>query len=192
MAEERPADLVRQWRAGDQEAAGKLFHRYVDRLIALARGHLSARLSSRVDAEEVVQSAYRCFFVLAREGRYDLERGGDLWQMLVTITLHKLQQHVDYHSAQKRAVSREEPLAGEESLAALQTQLLAREPSPADAVALSDELERALAALGARERRIIELRLQGLKVEEIANDLNSSERTIWRALERFKKRLEHP
>lgn len=192
MAEERPADLVRQWQAGDQQAAGELFHRYVDRLIALARCHLSARLSGRVDAEEVVQSAYRCFFAMARAGRYDLERGGDLWQMLVAITLHKLQQHVDYHSAQKRTVTREENFASEESRAALQAQLPAREPSPADAAALSDELERALGTLTPRERRIIELRLQGFKVEEIATELNSSERTIWRALERFKARLEHP
>jgi RNA polymerase sigma-70 factor (ECF subfamily) len=190
MAEERPADLVRQWRAGDQQAAGELFRRYVDRLIALARGNLSARLSSRVDAEEVVQSAYRCFFAMAREGRYDLERGGDLWQMLVTITMHKLQQHVDYHSAQKRSVTREENFASAESLAAAQAELPGREPSPADAAALSDELQRALQDLTPRERQIIELRLQGCKVEEIANDLNTSERTIWRALERFKKRLE--
>ena len=35
-----------------------------------------------------MQSAYRSFFVGVREGRYALERGGDLWRLLVALTLH--------------------------------------------------------------------------------------------------------
>src|SRR5947209_20413942 len=101
------ADLVMRWRDGDQRAAGELFERYAERLIALASSRLSARLARHVDPEDVVQSAYRSFFVGARDGRYVLGRSGDLWRLLVAITLHKLQHQVERHTAGKRSVVRE-------------------------------------------------------------------------------------
>src|SRR5436305_1291848 len=93
-AADEAAALVARWRAGDQQAAAELFRRYADRLIALARSRLSARLARRIDPEDVVQSAYRSFFGDTRAGRYDVGRAGDLWQLLVTITLHKVQLQV--------------------------------------------------------------------------------------------------
>src|SRR5262249_45888213 len=66
--------------AQQQPAASELFQRYAGRLIALARSRLSTKVSKRVDPEDVVQSAYRSFFAGARDGCYDLERGGDVWQ----------------------------------------------------------------------------------------------------------------
>src|SRR5262245_34891463 len=84
------AALVARWQKGDQAAAAELFQRYAGRLVALARSQLSDKLAQRVDPEDVVQSVYRSFFVDSREGRYQVERGGDLWQLLVTMTLHKL------------------------------------------------------------------------------------------------------
>lgn len=190
MADDKPVDWVAQWRQGDQQAAGELYRLYVDRLVALARSQLSVRLAQRVDAEDVVQSAYRCFFAFAKEGRYDVERGGDLWRLLVTVTLHKLQQHVERQRAQKRSVEREASFGSEDSLLGIQAHVPARDPAPADAVALTDELEQALSCLSEPERRTIELRLQGYKLEEISAELECSERTVRRALERFKKQLE--
>lgn len=189
MSNDQPADWVAQWRQGDQAAAGELYRLYVDRLIALARSQMSARLAQRIDAEDVVQSAYRCFFAFAKEGRYDVERGGDLWRLLVTVTLHKLQQHVERQRAQKRAADREESFGSEDSLLGLQAHVPARDPAPADAVALTDELEKALRVHTIEERRMVEMRLQGYQLEEIANEMQCSERTVRRVLERFKNQL---
>src|SRR5437764_13076621 len=100
------ADLMTRWRAGDEGAAATLFHRYAERLLALARGRLSGRLARHVDAEDVLQSAYRSFFSGARDGRFVLHRSGDLWRLLVAITLHKLQRQVERHTTAKRALSR--------------------------------------------------------------------------------------
>src|SRR5438552_55665 len=98
-AETESIKLVAQWRAGNEQAAAQLFHRYALRLITLAHGRLSAKLAARVDPEDVVQSAYRSFFVGARNGRYALERSGDLWRLLVAITLHKVRRQVEVHTA---------------------------------------------------------------------------------------------
>src|SRR6516165_3386835 len=98
------SELLARWQNGDQAAATELFRRYAARLIALAKSRLSARLSNRVDPEDVVQSVYRSFFAESRDGRYQLERGGDLWQLLVTITLHKLANQANRLETGKRAV----------------------------------------------------------------------------------------
>jgi RNA polymerase sigma factor (sigma-70 family) len=184
------ADLLAQWRDGDQEAAEELFRRYAERLIALARSRLSARLACHVDPEDVVQSAYRSFFIGARDGRYALERSGDLWRLLVAITLHKLHHQVERHTAGKRAVARQRRLGPLSGPFGPQGELLAHDPTPAEAAALADTLEQVLRGLGPLERRMVELRLQGCRLEEIAADVHRSERTVRRLLERIKERLQ--
>lgn len=190
MTDEAAKDLLARWRNGDQQAAAELFERHAQQLIALASSRLSARLAQRIDPEDVVQSAYRSFFVAARAGRYDLERGGDLWGLLVSITLHKLHHQVRHNNAGKRAVAREQTLDAEAGPHGLAASLLAQEPSPVAAVALADEVEQLLRGLEPIDRRIFELRLQGYNLEEIAAESARSERTVCRVLDRIKQQLE--
>jgi len=182
MADQPTVHLVARWRNGDQEAAGELFRRYSDRLVELARSRLSRKLGARLDAEDLVQSVYRCFFAGARVDRYDLQRGGDLWRLLVAITLNKLHNQVDWHTAQKRSIHTEIQRMGWDALG--------REPSPVEAVAISEELEQVLGQLEPRERPILELRLQGQNHAEIAAAARCSERTVIRVLKSVKEQLE--
>jgi RNA polymerase sigma-70 factor (ECF subfamily) len=181
--DEQSGDLVARCRRGDQQAAAALFRRYAGRLVALARSELSSKLSRRIDPEDVVHSAYRSFFSNIQDGRYDLERGGDLWRLLVRITLHKLSTQVRRHSRQKRSARHEITFGSEDSLLGISANLLAHEPSPAEAVTLADHLEQTMRRLNPGQRRVLELRLQGYKLEEIASALQRSERTVRRMLE---------
>ncbi|HUG19627.1 MAG TPA: sigma factor-like helix-turn-helix DNA-binding protein, partial [Planctomycetaceae bacterium] len=52
-----------------------------------------------------------------------------------------------------------------------------------------EELERTMADLPETQRRILELRLQGHSVTEIAEDVKRSERTVRRALENIRSML---
>ena len=97
----RLLELVRD---GDSSAAEALYHRFVERLITLAKSRLSKRLTRRVDAEDVVQSVYRSFFVGAQDGRYNIERAGDLWRLLAAITVNKVLRQAEFHGQQKRDV----------------------------------------------------------------------------------------
>jgi RNA polymerase sigma-70 factor (ECF subfamily) len=187
MEEDQSGDLLARWREGDQRAASELFRRYADRLIALARSRLPAEMARRIDAEDVVQSVYRSFFANASDGHYALERGGDLWKLLVTITLHKLYHQVEKNSAGKRAILRERSTGDDNGFAA---QVLAREPSPVEALALADELELLMRRLGPLERRMLELRLQGYTLEEIADQTQRSLRSVCRVLDEVKQLLE--
>jgi RNA polymerase sigma-70 factor (ECF subfamily) len=190
MTEEASINLVARWRSGDQQAAAELFRRFAERLVALARTRLSAQMSRRVDPEDVVQSAYRSFFIGTRNGRFEVQHGGDLWQLLMVITLHKLQHAVRRNLAAKRAVQQEQSLDTDDSVHGIHVSILTREPSPMEAVALADQVEQLMRGLGARDRRILELRLQGYTLEEIAADTHRSETTVGRVLDWVKQRLE--
>src|SRR5262245_19347492 len=141
MGDDSSGNLVSRWHQGDQQAAAELFHRYAKRLIALTRRRLPARLNQRVDPEDVVQSAYRSFFEAARVDQLDVQRGGDLWRLLVAITLHKLHDQVKRQTRAKRSVDRECTFGSEDSLLGLRAYLHNREPSPVEGVALLEQLE---------------------------------------------------
>lgn len=183
-------NLMRRWQAGDQQAASELFGRYAERLIALARSRLSAQLARRVDPEDVVQSAYRSFFAGAREGQYDIRRGGDLWSLLVAMTLYKLKDQVKHHTAGKRSIHAEESFGSEDSLLGIQPHLVAQAPSPVAAIALVDEIEQLMRRLEPLQRRMLELRLQGHNLHEIAAQTQRSLSTVCRVLDRVKQELE--
>ena len=190
MKDKQSAELMARWRDGDQQAADALFERYAERLLALVRTRLSGQLARRLDAEDVVQSAYRSFFIGARDGRFVLAQSGDLWRLMVGITLHKLHRQVQHHRAGKRALGREDDLQAIGGLSAFDAGTLARDPSPAEAAALTDELEQLMRGLDLHQRRIFELRLQGHTLEEIATDTRHSSRTVRRRLDQIKQYLE--
>jgi len=54
--------LLARLHASDEEAAELLHARYAGRLRELVRAYCSAPLARRVEPEDIVQSAFRCFF----------------------------------------------------------------------------------------------------------------------------------
>lgn len=189
MSNDTSQNLLQRVRAGDDAAATELFDRYLSRLIGLAKKRLSPMLARRVDPEDVVQSAYRSFFAGAQEGRFELSRSGDLWRLLAAITLNKLRTQAKRHTAKKRTVTNEQSLAANSSLMGVSPEQIDREPGPDEAVALAEQLERTMRGLKPIERQMLELRLQSYTIDEIADQVERSERTVRRLLERLKEQL---
>src|SRR5437016_11133519 len=104
MTEVPSAELLARYRQQDAAAAEALFQRYLKRLTQLARSRLSRKLAARVDAEDVVLSAFRSFFRLARGTEVTLRQSGDLWRLLVRITLRKVYRNARRHHADCRNV----------------------------------------------------------------------------------------
>ena len=184
--DEPSEQLLARYQAGDETAAEELFRRYVSRLTVFARARLAPRVARRVDPEDVVVSAYRSFFVRARRGEFSLRRSGDLWRLLVAVTLNKVRHQVARHEADKRSLRREETASGVEGR-------FSRSPRPEEAVAVADELQQIMANLSPQKRRILELRLLDHSLAEIAVDIGCSERTVRRMLDElqqyFRRRL---
>jgi DNA-directed RNA polymerase specialized sigma24 family protein len=106
--------------------------------------------------------------------------------LLVSITLHKLYRQVRHHTAEVRSIRAEQPLAfvGDEF-----QPIDHREPTPDEAIALSDELEALFHQLDPFARRVLELRLQGESLMRIAADTGRAERTVRRTLARVRQGL---
>jgi RNA polymerase sigma factor (sigma-70 family) len=190
LMNDSPVNLVERWRQGDQAAAQALFELYVARLVAVVGDRLSRRFVRHVDPDDVVQSAFRSFFVGARDGRFDFERDGDLWRLLVAVALNKLRMSVRRYSTQKRSADREESVPSLDALCTEHLEVFAREPTPVEAVALADEVETLMGRLSDRERQILEMRLQGFNLEEIALETGRSERTVRRVIDKVREFLE--
>jgi len=167
----------------DSEARAQ-FDRYRQRLIGLARIHLGGRLKSRVDPEDVVQSAYKS--LLIRYGNAAISREGweGLWGLLTRITIRKCADRAHYHQAECRNLHREADRAS------LWREIAGREPTPDEAVALAETLENLLLGLSGIERTIIELSLQGYSTREISEQIGRAERTVRRLREHARKQLE--
>jgi RNA polymerase sigma factor (sigma-70 family) len=175
--------LLEQLAAGESRAAGAIYERYVERLIALARQRLSQKLTARLDPEDVVQSAYRSFFARAQQGDFVLQRSGDLWRLLASIAIHKLKRQVEHHSSLKRSVNREKATE-------LATLGAAREPTADEVCQTIELLERFMASRNVIERRVIEMRLQGEPTDAIAREIGRTERTVRRILESLRNEME--
>ena len=87
-------DPVTQWieglKAGDEDAVADLWNRYFDRLVQLARQRLGTTPRRVADEEDVAVSVFRCLCAGAEHGRLaEIADRGDLWRVLVTMTLRK-------------------------------------------------------------------------------------------------------
>src|SRR6478609_9512740 len=99
--------LMARLRSGEDAAAREVFERFAGRLVALARGRFNQLLARKVDPEDVVQSAFKSFFVRHREGTLDVGDGRGLWNLLTLITLRKCADRAEYFLADRRNAARE-------------------------------------------------------------------------------------
>ena len=177
-------ELLQLYQLGQSDAATAIFDRYVARLIALARSRIGPKLKRRVDAEDIVQSAYCSFFVHAKDAEYQLAKSGDLWRLLASITLNKLHRQIERQTAAKRSIDREEP--ADRSVANIE----APEPSAAEVIAIVEELRLAINTLSPDEQSILTATLQGQGIAEISVSIGKSERTSRRLLAEVKRKIE--
>jgi RNA polymerase sigma-70 factor (ECF subfamily) len=176
-------------RRGDEAAAAEVFRRFARRLIGLARDHLDARLRQKLDAEDILQSVLKSFFVRHAAGEYELSNWDSLWSLLAVITLRKCGYRTRYFRAARRDVRREAvPRPGDdESVASWEA--LASDPTPSDAACLVETVEQLLRGFDNRERAAVELALRGRKAPQISAEIGMAERSVYRVLTRLEARL---
>jgi RNA polymerase sigma-70 factor (ECF subfamily) len=190
-----PADdafraLMVRLRSGEDAAAQEVFERFAGRLIALARRQFNQLLARKVDPEDVVQSAFKSFFVRHREGKVEVDDGGGLWNLLTLITMRKCADRAEYFRADRRDVAREAAGQAADDGRDPVVTALDREPRPEEAVILAETVECLFRDLTAHERPILELSLQGYTAPEISEQLGRAERSVRRLRQRIRKRLE--
>jgi RNA polymerase sigma-70 factor (ECF subfamily) len=183
-AEPSDGTLVRRLRQGSGDAATQLYLRYVRRLRALARARSSTRLSRLVDADDIVQSIFGSFFRGAGQRLYDVPVGDDLWRLLVVIALNKIRSKANYFLAAKRDARLTVSTESVDEEHALQSG-----DAQEDLALLRLTVNEALERLSPLHRQVINLRIDGHEVAEIAAKTARSHRTVERILQQARQRL---
>jgi RNA polymerase sigma-70 factor (ECF subfamily) len=147
-------------------------------------------VSGRVDPEDVVQSAYRSFFARLAAGQFTLDEWGEVWGLLVRITLRKCGHKLEHARAMRRDATREVSMAASNDDSGDCWQPIARNPTPVEALVLAETVESLLKGFDEREQEMVGLRLQGHTEREISEKVGRSERTVRRVLERLRHRVE--
>src|SRR4051812_40908419 len=90
-------------KAGDRDAAQRIWERYFRRLIGLARARLRVAPGLASDAEDVALSAMDSFLRRSEGGRFPrLDDRDDLWQLLIVLTARKAANLARHARRQKR------------------------------------------------------------------------------------------
>ncbi len=184
--EDKPSDrtLLRRFCGGDQDAATELYVRYARRLESLAESQTSAVLASRLDPEDIVQTVFRTFFRRVAEGQYDIPAGDELWKLFLVISLNKIRKKSSFHQAEKRNVRK--TVAGGD----FAVPPTGREAADETAfTTLRLVVEEVLCQLSQAHRQMVELRIEGHQVSEIAEKTGCSKRSVERILQRFRSQL---
>ena len=171
--------LLSRYRRGDDDAATALYVKYAARLRRIAAINTSNDLKSRFDAEDVVQSVFRTFFRRASEGYFDVPDGDEIWNLFLVIALNKIRELGKFHRRQRRNVKTTES-ANERSFETLDSEPL---------TTLQISIDEVLNGLSPAKRTMVEMRLQGHDIDEIASETNRCTRTIERTLRKFRELL---
>ena len=163
-----------------EEAARQLWLHFAERLRAVVRRRLDARILRHAGEDDVLQSLFASFFAAAPGPDGPPRSRADLWRLLVHFTLCKVANTAHRHRARRRDVRRERPLddvAADAGLAWAEPEG-PRWMSPEDEAVVREEFDRLRAVLPEDLRRIFALRLEGYTNGEIAAQLGRVERTI--------------
>ncbi len=180
-ADTLPTDksILRRLTLNDDQAANELNHRYARRISALARARLSNSLLGRSDEDDVVQSVFRVVFEKAREGALYIPDGNTLWELLAVVTLNKVRTLRAHHTASCRDTRSTVSWQDSEIPVGLCIDH--------DQIALA--VRDVLQSLPNEFVEIIEMRLQGHNVDDIATKTGRSLRSTERVLQACREHL---
>src|SRR5262249_11489141 len=138
-------DLRSNDRTVRDEAAARIWNRYAEQLLDLARRRLSPRISAREDEEDVAQRMYHSFCRRMSGAKFTwLETRDDLLKPLIVMTKKKVLRVATFHTRDRRDVNREQtPGPGREETISwpnLEQEVPAEEPGTQDAERLENML----------------------------------------------------
>jgi DNA-directed RNA polymerase specialized sigma24 family protein len=194
MGEDSVSIWIERLKVGDQQAAQQLWERYYRRLIGIARKKLGSLPRTVKDEDDVVQSAFKSFFLRAQEGQFpELRDRDNLWPLLVLITARKAANQRMHENRAKRGGGRlVKQLAAETTDSAMLqfVDAIADEPSPDDVAVFLAELDSFMDSLDDPSHRLILLwKLEARTNEEISRHLDCALCSVERKMRHIRKIL---
>jgi RNA polymerase sigma factor (sigma-70 family) len=183
-------ELFHQVRAGDEDALGP----FLDRYLALLRRFFFKKLSGvdrgAVDESDLALAAARSFLSWAVSPESpELGDREDIRRVLFKIALRKWLKVIEKQGRRGHVVQ-EATLVGADGSGGGLDALAASGPEPVDEVIGRDLVRRCMEMLDEQQQRIVELRLHGVTVARIAEELGVSRISISRSLRRIREAWE--
>ena len=161
--------LLRAWGSGDESVSDELFQAVYGQLRSLARHHLRSRTGITLTPTVLINDA---FLELAGDPKNDWRDRVQFFAFTATVMRRLMSAHARRRNAGKRGASVDAVLFDESAYPVFDRDL--------DAARLDDALTE-LEKLAPIQARIVELRFfGGLTVEEVAEFMGVSERTVIR------------
>jgi DNA-directed RNA polymerase specialized sigma24 family protein len=169
---------------GDHRDWTSIYRAFAARLLSRAEAAIGDKLGRRVDAQDVVQSAFRTLIRRASDpqGFIGLPPGTDLWRLLLVITLNKIRKAGSNWADRLTTASTG---STDEDLDVADV----RNEAP-DMRILRMTVEEQLERVDRRTRRMLILHLSGMSIDEIAAKVDRAPRTVYRAIDAFQTMLE--
>ena len=177
---------INQLAGGDAAAAEQVWRHVSSRLHDFARNKLDRRTRRSYDEQDAANSAFLSLCLGLAEGRLEVENRDALWGLLAVITSRKI-------AAQRRLVSRQKRggghISGESAFGdAGINQLQGVDLPPGVEAEFTESCDQLLSAIADEKlRNIVLLKWQGATNRQVADELECTERTIGRKLERIRR-----
>lgn len=200
MNEPGAEDAVSIWiedlKNTDDSAAEKLWNHFFLRLHSIAKKKLNSKSNTVYDEEDAAQSAFLSFCNGIAAGRFpDLNDRHSLWKLLLVIASRKISNRHKYDRRQKRDIGRTfgEAVFRQSTHADVEYssngEFLCCEPSPEFVAEFSETCDRLFNQLNdSRLQQTLRLRLEGYAINEIADRMICSRRTVQRSMELIRRR----
>jgi RNA polymerase sigma-70 factor (ECF subfamily) len=113
---------------------------------------------------------------------YDVPPGQQLWQLLLVLALNKVRALATHHRAQKRNAAKTQTLGNVQHFAS-------RTEDDTPLQILRMVIEDLLIELPDVQQHMIQLRIEGHSIGQIAESTNRSRRTVERVMQEFRQRI---
>jgi len=177
--------LLQRVRLGDDEALAELAQRYEAEVRLTARACLGRALRCHLDSVDLVQSVHFTLLDGLRRNKFIIACPKQLVGLAVTLARRKVARHWRKLKRQRRT---EEVETSDGDVGMLAT-LPSTEADPAQSAQDADLLAQLCRQLDAKDRQLVELRLQGCSTAEAARRLGLDPDVLRVRLSRLRKRL---
>lgn len=166
-------------RTGDAIAAEQLWQRYFQQLMHQARLRMGNVSKGSYDEEDAALSTFHILCQKLEQGHYpQLQDRQELWQLMLTVLVRKINRRVKYQSASKRPQVKNCGVMASGSVVASIDDL----PAPTSQEISYEYMELVSSLKDPHLEQVALLRFEGYTNDEIAVKLNRTRRTIQRML----------
>ncbi len=185
------AGLIAQVKDGDEAAIGRLIDQYGSEVRMMVRRRLPARLRNQFDTVDFTQVVWSSVITDCRDRAEPFDDAKHLLGFLAGVVHNKIAQEYRRRTrTRKYDIGREQPLYVRRGSRDVLREVPADDPTPSEEVQAEDRLDQLVAGRSPVEVQIVELRRQGLTIDEVAARLNLHEKAVRRVLDALRSRME--